>query len=122
MKSKKSQKVYLQGDICLVDFNPTLGAEMQKIRPAVILNGNFAVGLDLRIVAPVTSWKSDFDKIWWLVKLLPGSDTGLDSISAVNCYQLRCVSLQRIKKRLGSAGADLENIVATSQNCIDILQ
>mgnify|MGYP006303029617 CR=1 FL=1 len=121
MKAIKSQEQYLQGDICLVDFNPTLGDEMQKIRPAVIINGNFAVGLDLRIAAPVTTWKPDFDKIWWLVKLNPDIENGLDAVSVVNCYQLRCVSLKRIIKKIGIAGDDLENIVAASQNCIDIL-
>lgn len=119
MKSKFEE--YSQGDVCLVDFNPTKGNEIRKIRPAVIISGDFAVGLDLKIVAPITSWKPDFEKIWWLVKLKPGKETGLEAESVVNCYQMRCVSVERIVKKLGSVGNELENIVATAQNCLEIV-
>ena len=119
MKKKKTE--YYQGDICLIDFNPTKGDEIRKIRPAIIINGNFAIGLDVKIVAPVTSWKKDFEKIWWLVRLLPTDDNGLESECAVNCYQMRCVSIDRIIKKLGSEKAELENIIATSQNCIEMI-
>lgn len=118
---KKLLPQYQQGDIYLVDFNPTIGNEIQKIRPAIIVNGNFAVGLDLRIVAPITTWRPDFEKIWWLVKLIPDSVNELDSISAVNCFQLRCISLQRMIKKIGTETNELENIAATSQNCIEVM-
>lgn len=119
MKNKTTK--YLQGDICLIDFNPTKGDEIRKIRPAIIINGDFAIRLDLRIVAPITSWKPDFEKIWWLVKLLPGKENGLDAESAVNCYQIRCVSIERIVKKLGNESSELENIIATVQNCIEVM-
>jgi mRNA interferase MazF len=79
---KKMLPDFFQGDICLVDFNPTKGDEIRKIRPAIIINGDFAVGFDLKIVAPITSWKPDFEKIWWLVKLIPSIENGLESESA----------------------------------------
>jgi mRNA interferase MazF len=75
----------------------------------------------LRIVTPITTWREDFDKIWWLVKLIPNEVNGLDSISAVNCFQLRCVSLQRMIKKIGNETTELENIAATSQNCIEVM-
>ena len=111
----------VQGDICLVDFNPTLGDEIKKIRPAIIINGNFAVGLNLKIVAPITTWKSDFEKIWWLYKLVPNKQNGLNVKSAVNCYQIRCISIDRIVKKLGNENKELEEIIATVQNCIEIV-
>jgi mRNA interferase MazF len=110
-----------QGDICLIDFNPTIGDEVKKIRPAVIINGDFATGLDLKIVAPITTWKKEFSKIWWLFKLKPTPVNNLDKDSAVNCYQLRYISDIRIIKKIGIVTSDLENIIATSQNCIEIL-
>lgn len=112
---------YKQGDICLIDFNPTIGDEIKKIRPAIIINGDFAVGLELKIVAPITSWKNDFEQIWWLANLKPSKINGLDTESAVNCYQLRCVSTERIIRKIGYEINELENIIATSQNCIEIL-
>lgn len=119
MKSKSINVV--QGDICLIDFNPTLGDEIKKIRPAIIINGNFAVGLDLKIVAPITTWKNDFEKIWWLYKIVPNKQNGLNVKSAVNCYQMRCISTERIVKKLGNEGKELEEIIATAQNCIEII-
>ncbi len=110
-----------QGDICLVDFNPTLGDEIKKIRPAIIINGNFAVGLDLKIVAPIITWKNDFEKIWWLYKLVPNKHNGLNVKSAVNCYQIRCISDERIVNKLGNESKELEEIIATAQNCIEIV-
>ncbi len=118
---KNYNNLYQQGEIYLVDFNPTIGDEIKKIRPAVIINGNFAIGLDLRIVAPITSWKNDFDKIWWLVKLNPDEINGLESISVVNCYQLRCVSVARMIKKIGFITDELEEIIATTQNCLEIM-
>jgi mRNA interferase MazF len=119
MKQKSGN--YLQGDICLVDFNPTLGDEISKIRPAIIVSSNFSSGLDLKIVAPITSWKADFEKVWWLFKLSPNKQNGLEAKSAVNCFQLRCVSNVRIIKKIGAVSAgELEEIIATAQNCIEI--
>jgi len=111
----------MQGDICLVDFNPTIGSEIKKIRPAIIINGDFSIGLDLKIAVPITTWKDDFEKIWWLVKVMPDKFNNLDAISAVNCYQIRCISNQRIIKIIGKEEKELENIIATSQNCIEII-
>ncbi len=111
----------IQGDICLVDFNPTIGSEIKKIKPAIIINGDFSIGLDLKIVAPITTWKDDFENIWWLVKVMPDKFNNLYAISAVNCYQIRCISNQRIIKIIGKEEKELENIIATSQNCIEII-
>jgi mRNA interferase MazF len=118
---KKTIANYHQGDICLIDFNPTIGDEIKKIRPAIIISGDFAVGLELKIVAPITSWKADFDKVWWLVKFEPSESNGLDSESAVNCYQMRCVSAERIVKMIGHETDELENIISTAQNCLEII-
>ncbi|MDR2626783.1 MAG: type II toxin-antitoxin system PemK/MazF family toxin [Dysgonamonadaceae bacterium] len=46
-----------QGEIWLIDLNPTIGAEMQKIRPALIVNVDALGKLPLKIIVPVTDWK-----------------------------------------------------------------
>jgi hypothetical protein len=43
------------------------------------------------------------------------------NLKALDCYQIRCVSIERIVKKIGSEIIELENIVATSQNCIEII-
>ncbi|MFH1051684.1 MAG: type II toxin-antitoxin system PemK/MazF family toxin [bacterium] len=109
-----------QGEIWLVDFNPTKGQEINKIRPALVINGNFAIGLNLKIVCPITSWKNDFKNIWWLHHLKPDKNNHLDNESAVNCYQIRCVTNDRFLKQIGKVGKNLEEIIATAQNCIEL--
>jgi mRNA interferase MazF len=46
----------LRGQIWLYNSNPSVGDEISKIRPAIIVN-NDAVGvLRLKIVVPITGW------------------------------------------------------------------
>ena len=47
-----------RGEIWLIDFDPALGAEIQKIRPAVIISMDTIGRLPLRMVVPVTDWKT----------------------------------------------------------------
>jgi mRNA interferase MazF len=114
------KKDILQGEIWTVDFNPTKGQEMNKIRPALVINGNFATGLDLKIVCPITSWKNDFKSVWWLHYLKSDKHNNLNSDSAVNCYQMRCVSNDRFINKIGKVTKNLEEIIATVQNCIEL--
>lgn len=46
----------LRGDVFWVDFNPSVGSEIQKIRPALVVSNNSANTHASRvIVAPITS-------------------------------------------------------------------
>src|SRR5579864_3093026 len=47
-----------RGEIWLNDFDPAVGAEIQKIRPAVVISMDNIGRLPLRMVVPVTDWKS----------------------------------------------------------------
>jgi mRNA interferase MazF len=46
-----------QGEIWLINLDPTLGAEIKKIRPAVIVNDDALGKLPLKIIVPITDWK-----------------------------------------------------------------
>ncbi len=45
-----------RGEIWLVNFNPQIGAEIEKLRPAVVVSINAIGRLPLRIVVPITAW------------------------------------------------------------------
>jgi mRNA interferase MazF len=47
----------LRGEVWLVDFDPAVGAEIRKLRPAVVLSLDTIGRLPLRMVVPVTDWK-----------------------------------------------------------------
>ena len=43
-----------RGEVWLVNLNPTLGAEMSKTRPAIIVNDDTIGTLPLRVIVPIT--------------------------------------------------------------------
>ena len=46
-----------RGEVWLIDFDPTVGAEIRKVRPAVVLTVPGVGRLPLQIVVPLTEWK-----------------------------------------------------------------
>lgn len=57
-----------RGDVWLVNFGPTLGSEIRKVRPAVVLSSDALGKLPLKLVAPVTEWKAHFFGNLWHVR------------------------------------------------------
>ncbi len=49
-----------RGEVWMVRFDPSVGAEIQKLRPAVVVNVPEVGRLPLRIVVPITDWKSTY--------------------------------------------------------------
>jgi len=47
-----------RGEIWLINLDPTVGAEIRKTRPAVIVNDDAIGILPLKVIVPVTDWKN----------------------------------------------------------------
>lgn len=90
-----------QSEIWLIDLDPTKGAEIQKKRPAVIVNNNKLGKLPLKIIIPITDWKDRYRIAPWIVKIEPNNTNGLSKISAADCFQIRSLSQERLIKKLG---------------------
>ena len=90
-----------QGEIWSVNLDPTVGAEIRKTRPAIIVNDDAVGKLPLRIIVPVTDWKEVFAQAPWMVKLEPNVRNRLSKVSAADCFQVRSVSQTRFVKRIG---------------------
>ncbi len=90
-----------RGEIWLVNLDPTIGTEIRKTRPVVVVNSDAIGVLPIRLVAPLTEWKDYFDHNVWHVKVIPGSTNGLAKISAVDTLQLRGIDTQRFAQKLG---------------------
>lgn len=90
-----------QNEIWLIDLEPTIGAEMKKKRPAIIVNHNGLGKLPLKIIVPITDWKDKYSLAPWMVKLEPNENNGLSKISAVDCFQLRSISQERLSTKIG---------------------
>ncbi len=90
-----------QSEIWLVNLDPTIGAEIQKKRPAIIINDNRLGKLPLKVIVPITDWKENYSIAPWMVKLEPNSTNGLYKTSAIDCFQVRSLSQERLSKKLG---------------------
>ena len=90
-----------QGEIWLIDLDPTVGAEMNKTRPAVIVNDDQLGRLPLKIIAPITDWKEHYRIAPWMIALNPSNQNGLTKKSSIDCFQIRSVSKNRLIKQIG---------------------
>jgi len=90
-----------QGEIWLIDLEPTVGAEMKKIRPAVIVNDNALGRLPLKIIVPLTDWKEHYSVALWMIPITPSAQNGLNKKSSIDCFQIRSVSETRLLKQIG---------------------
>jgi mRNA interferase MazF len=95
-----------QGEIWLVDLNPTIGAEMQKIRPALIVNVDALGKLPLKIIVPITDWKERYNVALWMLRIIPNKTNGLNKESAIDCFQIRCIAEERLIKKTGCISSD----------------
>lgn len=91
----------LRGQVWLVNLNPTVGREISKTRPAIIVNNNAVGILPLKVVVPITDWKDEFTDRLWMVRLEPSVENGLAKVSAVDTFQIRSVSEIRLIRQLG---------------------
>ena len=90
-----------QSEIWLVDLDPTKGAEIQKKRPAIIVNDDRLGKLPLKIIVPITDWKDRYDIAPWMIKIEPTTTNGLSKVSTADCFQIRSLSQERLIKKLG---------------------
>lgn len=106
-------KIIKRGDIWLVNFDPTVGTEINKKRRAVVLSSNSIGILPIKIIAPLTGWQSKFASSIWHVKIDPDSKNNLIKPSSVDTLQVRGVDVKRfIPPKLGELSQDrIEEII-----------
>jgi mRNA interferase MazF len=88
-----------RGDLWLVNLDPTIGHEIKKSRPCVIIQNDIGNEYSMiTIVAPITSQHSD--EVYPFEVLLEESD--LKKPSKILLNQIRAIDKRRLIKRLGS--------------------
>lgn len=100
-----------RGEIYLTALDPTLGREIQKTRPALIIQNDISNRLsEITIVAPITSTvRFPLSPVHALLNA--GVDTGLTVNSVALLNQIRAVDRVRLVKRLGAVSDEaLEQI------------
>jgi mRNA interferase MazF len=110
-----------QSEVWLIDLEPVKGAEMRKIRPAVIINDDNFGKLPLKVVIPITDWKDRYNIAPWMIKIEPNSVNGLFKISAADCFQIRSLSKERFVRQLGKIDSDtLDEIKDAISTVLDL--
>jgi mRNA interferase MazF len=109
------------GELWLVNLDPTLGDEIKKVRPAVVVSRDAIGVLALRVVVPVTAWQDRFGDCAWLVRLEPDASNGLDKLSTADTFQVRSLSCRRFVRLLGHlSAADQSRIAGGLRTVLDL--
>jgi mRNA interferase MazF len=103
-----------RGEIWLVNFDPTVGAEIRKTRPAIVISSDAIGKLPIRLIAPITEWKDHFAGNLWHVRMDPDKGNGLDKASAMDVLQVRGVDISRFIKMIGRAPAYMLDDIAAA--------
>ena len=90
-----------RGEVYLVNFDPVIGAEIRKTRPALILQNDIANRHSpLTIVSAITS---QFEEPLYPTEvLLKAGEGGTSKDSVILLNQIRSVDKRRLVRRLGT--------------------
>ena len=101
MAYKRAVNYRRRGEVHLVNFDPVIGAEIRKTRPALILQNDIANRHSpLTIVAAITS---QFEEPLYPTEvLLTAGEGGTTRDSVILLNQIRSVDKRRLARRLGT--------------------
>jgi mRNA interferase MazF len=103
-----------RGDIWLANFDPTVGAEIKKVRPAVIVSSDGVGKLPIKLIAPITDWKEYYAGNIWHIKIEPDATNNLRKASAVDVLQLRGMDVQRFIRKIGECSTEIMEEIAAA--------
>lgn len=111
-----------RGEIYLVNFDPTIGAEIRKTRPALVLQNNIANRYSpITIVAAISSKFGD--TLYPTEVLISPPEGGLNADSVALLNQIRSIDQQRLTKRLGAVRpATLEKVDRAIQISLGLIE
>ena len=112
-----------RGEIYLTALDPTLGREIQKTRPALIIQNDVSNRLsEITIVAPITSTvRFPLNPVH--VLLAADRNTGLSVTSVALFNQIRAVDRMRLIQRLGRVdGETLERVDEAIGICLGLVR
>ncbi|UKP00790.1 type II toxin-antitoxin system PemK/MazF family toxin [Nostoc sp. UHCC 0870] len=95
-----------RGQIWLYSADPTVGDEIGKTRPCIIVSNDEMGVLRLKIVVPITGWNNAFGQVPWMVRVEPTPENGLSKLSAADAFQVRSISQQRLVRQVGTVAEE----------------
>ncbi len=111
-----------RGEIYLVNFDPTIGAEIRKTRPALILQNDIANRHSpITVVAAITSQFEEPLYPTEVIVAMPEGGLSVDSVVLLN--QIRSIDKRRLVRRLGAVRPDtMEQVDRALQISLGLLK
>lgn len=103
-----------RGEIWWVNLDPTIGAEIRKQRPSVVISSDAMGVLPIKLIAPLTGWDARYAGNLWHVKIDPDKGNGLHKVSAVDVLQVRGVDTRRFVRKIGKVSASTMSEIAAA--------
>ena len=94
-----------RGEIYLIDFETSVGAEIRKKRPALIISCDEA-NKHLKTIM-VIPFSSKTERVYPFEVLVEKEDSGLEANSKLKIPQMRAVDKARLKKYIGTISNDI---------------
>ena len=108
-----------RGEVWYIDFDPSVGEEQTKLRPAVVVNVAEVGILQLRVVVPLTEWKPRYHKFIWFVPVPMTPENGLVKDSGADAFQVRSLSVERFYNKVGVLLTEqMDDIAAAIALCV----
>ena len=101
-----------RGEVWKVCLDPTVGDEMQKTRPCVVLSSDGIGRLRLKTVVPITAPAKE--QTLWHVPISPHTLNGLSKPSVADALQIRALSYSRFVTKLGRLTAQQMDDIAAA--------
>lgn len=96
-----------QCEIWLVNLNPTIGTEINKSRPCLVIGDDTMGKLKSKTVLPMTGWNESYEQVPWMIKCSPSTSNNLSKDSTIDAFQIRNLSTQRFIKKIGVIDLEL---------------
>ncbi|WP_017293625.1 type II toxin-antitoxin system PemK/MazF family toxin [Geminocystis herdmanii] len=103
-----------KGEIWQVNLDPTIGQEIKKIRPVVVIISNIYNPIALRIIITITTWQDKFLDRPFMIKISQDENNGLVQDSGGNVLQIRSISTQRFMKKIGIISHEIMSDILAS--------
>lgn len=103
---KRAREALKRGQVWVVNFDPTVGSEIKKIRPAVILQND--IGNRYSPVTIVAALSSQFGPSLYPTEVpIEPPEGGLKERSVVLLNQIRSIDKKRLVSNMGTLSAEI---------------
>lgn len=117
---KTAYKAPKQGEIWWVSFEPQIGTEIMKSRPAVVLTNDLISINNIKTVVPIRDNKPSHSIVSYYLQLAPDNINNLTKKSTIDCLQIKSFDISRFQKKIGIVTeSQLDEIIEAVTLCIE---